>query len=381
VRGVRELFDSEFPVWSTSVELSEGLGQLTSDPARCRELAGRYQATILAEHTYAHRARRLRRLTQDDNRALSFCLKIGAPDWSQAERWGDLHFAIGLGRALRRRGHRWRVDVLPDWDTPVASGFDVAVHLRGLTAYEPAPGQFNVLWLISHPDKLDPAEAAAYDLVCVASEPFAQRLAARTSVPVRVLDQATDPRMFFPDPRRELAHDLVFAGNSRGTRRKLLDDLLPTDRDLAIWGQGWEGTPAQRHLRGEHIPNHELRQVYSSAAIVLCDHWPDMRAAGFRANRIYDALACGALVVSDRVAGIDGSPLGEGVLTYEEPEELEALLERLLAEGPEARAGRVRGAHERVLAHETFDARARDLLEWVRAGAAERQLGRATTSR
>ena len=39
---------------------------------------------------------------------------------------------------------------------------------------------------------------------------------------------------------------------------------------------------------------------------MLADHWDDMREHGFISNRIYDALACGAVVVSDDVAGLDG---------------------------------------------------------------------------
>ncbi len=72
-------------------------------------------------------------------------------------------------------------------------------------------------------------------------------------------------------------------------------------------------------------------------AIVLCDHWPDMRAAGFRSNRLYDALACGALVVCDRVAGLDGS-LGDAVLTYEGRAELRPLIERAARRPRRARA-------------------------------------------
>jgi spore maturation protein CgeB len=255
------------------------------------------------------------------------------------------------------------VDILPDWDAPGSSSFDVAIHLRGRSEYPPSPGQFNVLWLISHPETFAGELADGYDLVCVASEAYARKLRERTSVPVRVLDQATDPRVFFPDPDPALAHELVFVGNSRGVRRKILDDLLPTRRDLAVWGSGWRNGAAEAHLQGEYVANAELRRVYSSAAIVLCDHWPDMRAEGFLSNRLYDVLACGSLVVSDRVAGLDGR-LGTGVVTYEDPAELEPLLERLLGD-PAERSRLVSGARSLILAGETFDDRARQLLGWV----------------
>ena len=362
-RGVRELFDDEFPTWSTTAELGTSLDQLLAESAKRDELATRYRAKVLSAHTYEHRARELRRLATVHNRRPAFCLKIGAPDTEQARLWGDLHFATALGRALRRLGHRWRVETLPEWDSPAGSYFDVVVHLRGRSDYAPAPGQFNVLWLISHPDELGDEAADRYDLVCVASAAHAERLRERISTPVRVLDQATDPWLFYPDSDPALAHELVFVGNSRGTRRKILDDLLPTRHDLAIWGSGWGESPAAHHLRGRHVANDELRRVYSSASIVLCDHWPDMRASGFGSNRLYDAVACGALVVSDRVAGLNGA-FGAAVATYEHRDELEALLTRLL-DDPAERERRVDGARERILAGETFDHRARDLLRWV----------------
>ena len=369
-RGVRELFDDEFPTWTTTAELQASLAALLAEPTRRDQLAERYRAKVLSAHTYEHRARELRRLATTHNRRLAFCLKIGAPDWEQARLWGDLHFATALGRALARLGHRWRVDILPEWDSPAGSGFDVVVHFRGRSDHACAPGQFNVLWLISHPDELADEAADGYDLVCVASAAHAERLRERISTPVRVLDQATDPRLFYPDCDPALAHELVFVGNSRGTQRKILDDLLPTRRDLAIWGSGWEDSPAARYLRGRHVANEELRRVYSSAAIVLCDHWPDMRTSGFSSNRLYDAVACGALIVSDRVAGLNGA-FGDAVVTYERREELEPLLTRLL-DDPAERERRVDGARERILAGETFDDRARDLLAWVEDLAGER---------
>jgi spore maturation protein CgeB len=372
-RGVRELFDEEFPVWQSAEQLGEELEALLRVPEERARLVTRYRQTVLERHTYEHRAIELSRILAEHNQRLSFCLKIGAPDWEQAERWGDLYFATSLGRALRRLGHRWRIDVLPEWDSLTSSTFDVVIHLRGRSEYAPNPGQFNVLWLISHPDTFDPALAAGFDLVCVASAPFGEQLAARIQTPVRVLEQATDPRVFYPDADPAFAHELVFVGNSRGVQRKILNDLLPTDRDLAVWGGGWDGSSVEPYVRAEHVPNAELRKLYSSAAIVLCDHWPDMREAGFRSNRIYDALACGGLVLSDRVAGLDGS-FGDAVVTYEDPTELRELIDRLL-DNPEERSRRATGGPQRIAAGETFDDRARQLVGWVTNALERRSAG------
>jgi hypothetical protein len=96
----------------------------------------------------------------------------------------------------------------------------------------------------------------------------------------------------------------VYVANSRNVLRPIARDLLPTERDLAIWGTSWEGLIDTSQLVAEHVPNDELHRVYSSAGIVLNDHWDDMREHGYISNRIYDALACGALVLSDDVPGL-----------------------------------------------------------------------------
>lgn len=358
----RELFDKRFPVWSDPTELRSKLETMSTGGVLRRGARTRYRRDVLARHTYGHRASELRQLVMATDELPSFCIKVGAPDWERATRWGDLYLARDLERALRRRGHRCLVQVLPEWDDLVGFDYDVVVHIRGRSRYYPRPGQFNVLWLISHPTELEDEEGDWFDVVCVASERYARDLGERISQPVAVLDQATDPWRFFPDPSAEFAHDLAFVGNSRGDRRHILDDLLPTDHDLAIWGSGLPQN-AREHVKGDWIANDQLRRVYSSAKLVLCDHWEDMRAAGFASNRLYDAVASGAVVVSDAVAGL-GDRFGDAVVTYTDRDDLRATVARLLADDDE-RTQRAAGARERLLRAHTFDHRVSDLLALI----------------
>jgi GT2 family glycosyltransferase/spore maturation protein CgeB len=351
--GVRELFDDEFPVWDSAETLRAQRDALLADDERRERLAARYRETVLARHTYERRADALVELLREHEARPSVCIKIGAPDWEQAERWGDLHFARALERGLRRRGHRTLVQVLGEWEQLEGLAYDVVLHLKGLSRHFTKSGQLNVLWCISHPDELTAEECDGYDLVCVASAAFAETLRERTSTPVIVLDQATDPALFFPDPEPDpSAHrELVYVANSRNVLRPMMRDLLPTERDLAVYGANWEGLIDARHVVAEHVPNTLLRRVYSSAAIVLADHWDDMRRHGFVSNRIYDALACGACIISDDVAGLAERFPG-AVAIYRTREELDALIDRLLAD-PEERAAM--GERGRVLVAEGGD--------------------------
>jgi len=358
--GARELFDEDFPVWSSRETLRSTLDGLLTDERRRAELTRRYREMVLTKHTYANRAVRLREILLEHEQRLTFCMKIGAPDRDAAQRWGDLYFAQSLAAELRRRGHRSTIQTLDEWEQEDGLVYDVVLHLKGLSDYHPKSGQFNVLWSISHPDELAGAECDGYVLVCVASRPFAEALRARTRTPVAVLEQAADPWTMHPDPRADLAHDLVYVANSRNVLRPIARHLLPTDRDLAIWGSGWDGLIDTGRVIDEHVPNTQLRHIYSSAGIVLNDHWDDMREHGYISNRIYDALACGALVLSDEVPGLT-ERFGDAVVSFGSPEQLRELIDRFLAEPHERRR---RGAlgRELVLERHTFKHRVDELL-------------------
>lgn len=288
--------------------------------------------------------------------ATRYGLRVGVPDRAVAERWGDYHFARALQRSLERAGHPTRLHLLPDWASQVAAREDVTVHLLGLKDAPMRPDQVNLLWQISHPDVATPELYERYDHVFVASDPFAARMATLAKVPVTPLHQATDPERFRPDPTGP-EHELLFVGNSRNVRRRIVDDAVTTGHDLAVYGGRWRPDLIDpRFVMGEQIPNDELRRYYSSAAIVLSDHWHDMRAEGFISNRLYDALACGAFVISDHIEGLQAE-FDDAVITYRDRDELRTLVERYLAD-PAERRRRGELGRAAVLARHTFEARA-----------------------
>ncbi|MBS1869201.1 MAG: glycosyltransferase [Actinobacteria bacterium] len=337
---------------------------LLSDAPAERALAGHPRAG--AHDPQALRALAERRWSHDGFGApLAVSIQICPQRWDGAERWGDTHFARALADELTRRGHGARIEVLAEWDAPERPPADVTIHLRGLWPYVPREDELSVLWNISHPDLVTPAECDAFDLVLTPSARHAEQLAAATRTPVALLEQATDPVVFFPEHDPEHARELVFVGNSRGVFRPILRDLVGGARpdrlpDLAVWGQGWDGVLPDGLVAGRHLPNDAVRRAYSSAALVLNDHWDDMRAQGIVSNRVYDALACGALVVSDHLPEL-AERFGDAVVTYRTPDDLRTSVERLLAD-PDERAARAAAGRERVLAAHTFRHRVDALL-------------------
>jgi glycosyltransferase involved in cell wall biosynthesis len=328
---------------------------MTTDDALASALEGRS----------AHPAQRVPGSAGDDARAVfvrdaltrwarapKVAIHIGPLTWEAAASWGDTPFARAVQKEFGRRGWQASVHVHADRDSGTAQRADVALHVFGARAPSVHDGQVALLWVISHPDRVSGAMCDPYDVVFAASDLFARQLAERIGPPVVSLHQATDPDRFHPDPTGP-EHALLFVGNSRQVRRRILADLVGTSHDVAVYGGGWTAELLHPHrLRGEWIHNWELRRYYSSAGIVLCDHYDDMRDEGFISNRAYDALACGAFVISDRVPAIEEEFDG-GLVTYGDADELSALIDHYMSH-PDERRARAESGRAAVLAHHTF---------------------------
>jgi GT2 family glycosyltransferase len=293
-------------------------------------------------------------------------LRIGvstcAPDRDRAAYWGDTHLARGLMRSFRRLGHESVELIHEDWHGLRAASCDVVVHLRGLGRRTVGRGQWNILWIISHPDRVDPDEYDDYDIVASASRSHAEQLAATLGREVHYLPQATDSDTFKLGPTSpDFADSVLYVGNARWPHRRAPRWLARIGRNFDLYGKNWEGVPEARYLRGDYIENREVPVAYRSAAVVVADHHGSMRTKGFVANRLFDVLASGGLVLSDDVAGLS-ELFGDLVPTYANPEQLDAQLERLLGDAALRRGLSSRGRAV-VESQHTLDHRARRLLQ------------------
>ena len=234
-----------------------------------------------------------------------WAIKTSVPDMEVSESWGDWHFAVALREALSALGEDVVIDTTQSWGRPTTNLDHVNLVLRGTQQYEPNPGQINILWLISHPERVTYYELSRYDRVYVASEPFARGIRRRwNDVDARPLLQCTEPSRFYPDPDPACTHDLLFVGNSRGVLRPVVRDAIDAGLKPSVFGANWDEIIPSEYVVADHIPNRLLRHYYSSAQVVLNDHWHDMKRYGFISNRLFDAVASGAVVVSDSIQGL-----------------------------------------------------------------------------
>ncbi len=231
------------------------------------------------------------------------------------------------------------------------------------------------MWNISHPDKVSIDEYNEYDHVFISSNLWAEKISQGTSTPVEAMLQCTDTDLFKPFEENDdlLKHELLFVGNSRKVFRKIIKDILPTKHSLAIYGSNWDKLVDASLIKGTHINNNELYEYYASADILLNDHWEDMKEKGFISNRIFDALASGAFMISDNIVGIE-AVLGDAIVTYTDADDLKEKIDFYLSH-PEERLKKSKKGINIVTKEHTFTVRAKQFSDTIQSMLKERSKG------
>lgn len=188
-----------------------------------------------------------------------------------------------------------------------------------------------------------------YDVIAVASSSYAEELN-KNGIEAVYVPQFTNPNKFHPDLYEELKTDILFVGSNWHERTSLLY-ALESGFEVAVYGYKWDGIVPPEMYKASYIPNDELNKYYSSAKIVLNDHRPDMKEFGFVNNRIYDATAAGALVISDYMPEIE-AVYGDTVPMFKNKKELSELLNYYLNHDDE-RQKKAEAARQITLAHFT----------------------------
>lgn len=319
-------------------------------PSAARRLV-RGGSRRLRDHRSA--AARRRRVTRGE---LHWRIKISSPEGPTGDRWGDTAFADDLAAALRDLGQVVAVDRLGAADRPGRDVDDVTLVLRGLHKIAPVEGSLNYLWVISHPDEVEDSELRdGWRRVFAASTSWAR---AREHGVEPLLQATSTSRFSVERSDGDIEEDVLFVGTSRGVVRPVVRDAIDAGARLAVYGHDWERFISPDYVRADHLDFASVPGAYRASRLVLNDHWADMRANGFLSNRLFDATAVGALVISDDVEGID-EIFGGLVRTYRDQDELRRLL--FDAEGWPEPAER-REVAQRIRTDHSFAARARALL-------------------
>ena len=153
------------------------------------------------------------------------------------------------------------------------------------------------------------------DALATASQKLTEQLRAK-GIPAHYIPQFTDTARFYPDFEESLKSDVLFVG-ANTFYRTAVPFLQQRGIAVDVYGPKWPiGT-----AKANYADNRILRKYYSSAKIVLNDTREGMKRFGFISNRIFDATACGTLVISDYMPEIEAI-YGDSVPMYKNGDEL-----------------------------------------------------------
>ena len=330
---MRELFDEDFPVWTSPQEPARAARRAARRRASAATaLAKRYRSEVLRHHTYDHRARPPDRgPARARGRSSPSASRSAPPTGSRPSAGATSTSRARCSASCAARGHRCLIQVLDEWED------DEGLHLRRgvvIQGPQPPPPEARAAQRAlehqppgrRHRRGVRRLRPRLRRLGAVRRRPCASGPRRRSSCSSRRPTRASST----PTPRPSYEHDLVYVANSRSVLRPIVRDLLPTDARPGRLRRKLGG--ADRHslrrrrarpqrraapglLLGQDRPLRPLGR-HARARLHL---EPDLRRAGLRGD-----------VVSDEVAGLE-ERFGDAVVTYRDPDDLRGQIERLLA--------------------------------------------------
>jgi hypothetical protein len=259
---------------------------------------------------------------------------------------GDLYVALGLAKYLSRLG--WGIMLWPAsrWGEETPEGIDYAIVM--IESFVPGlvhPDTRLIAWVRNWVDKwCELPYLDVFSAVWCSSELSAARLGECYDGPIEVVPLATDTEIFSPVDVERIA-DVVTTTNFWGVGRELVSALseLSASESITWFGKNAKhlqipGTIDHRHT----IDYFALPGVYSHWQFVIDDVIEAAAKYGNHNSRLFDALACEALVITNTAVGLAELGLGE-VPVYSSEAPLPGIIAELKADAASARttAGRL----------------------------------------
>lgn len=293
-----------------------------------------------------------------------------------AQSHGDVYVALGLAKYLRRLG--WGITLWPAtrWADPTPEGFEAAIVM--IESFVPGlvhPDTRLIAWVrnwTEHWAELPYLEI--FDQIWCSSELAVPRLQEVYSGTVGVLKLGTDVELF---TRASVERDrgVVTTANYWGTDRTLSPalELVAQEEPVTWFGRNMEYLDLPAGIdHSRRVDYFSLPLVYSTWRFVIDDAIPAAAEYGMQNSRLYDAIACGATVITNNALGLDSLGL-QDVATYETPGDMVECLRSLRAD-PDA-AAKTEALRSTVVGNHTYAHRAEEanrFLELPRRTTAER---------
>lgn len=290
-------------------------------------------------------------------------LEDGSVPW---QVWGDELQATWFKKALVRKGHQVEIR---SFNQPLADSYDAVVF------FHPGHPQVNadkkIFWF-QGPCGFDAHEfKKRYDLILSSS------ISVCDGRRIIFFPPAVDLEERFRVDEPKVKSDVVFIGNyavrTQDCYEKYLDPIVDLGVDLKIYGNGgqaWGTTKYAQFYQGRLEMSEKVCEVISGSKIMLDIHQNFHRETNMMTGRCLEGMACGSLVVSDRLPVMehcfvkpDGAGVDVCVVLVDGGQDTSDKVRWLLGDGVEM-LELIQRANEMVKEH-TWDVRVDKLFKFL----------------
>jgi len=299
---------------------------------------------------------------------VAFVVTETGPDASA----GDYFTALELGEGLKKFG--WEITFLskkgPENWYDVKKDVDLLISL--LDNYNPhkIKSQNSSLVKIAWPRNwfdrwvLNPG-FSNYDIILASSSKAADYIENKTRIKPFLLPIATNSNRFNSSitPNDEFLSDYCFTGSYWNDPREIMEFLEPQSipYKFNLYGKNWEKVDKFKKYYKGFINYSEMPKVYASTKIVVDDANRATKDFGAVNSRVFDALASGALVLTNGKIGAQETFKGK-LPVFKSKKELNELLNYYLNNENE-RIEKIKELQKYVLENHTYFNRAHTLKE------------------
>jgi predicted O-methyltransferase YrrM/glycosyltransferase involved in cell wall biosynthesis len=285
--------------------------------------------------------------------------------------YGDWHTGHELGDALVRVG--WPVTYLERTDGRwyrQPADLDAVVSLLDVfDVRNVATGMIRIAWVRNWTDRwIERPWFRDFDIVLTSSIASKRRIDGATGMSSIVFPIATNPARFAAtgETAREEPAEVVLSVNRWGVERGIEAGLVRLAAEgvrVAVYGRGWESEPQLTGIWRGPRPYDDLPAIYRSARLVIDDAASSTAPYGSMNSRVFDALAAGALVVTNNELGAH-ELFDTEFPVWHDAEDLSSRVRSLLQDEPR-RAQLAARYRDVVLREHTYAGRALRLQEIV----------------
>lgn len=301
--GISKLFPFDVPTWETPDDLARCIERWCDEDSEREELIGRMRQHLPPAQGLEDAAREILKTTEHLNKKPRVCVLNPAPEKDESH-WGDTFLAGEFSSLLQDHDFVSRVLPKEHWNSAGRLEAEVVVVLHGREKAEIHPGQLNIIWIISNPDRLDADYVNAFDEVWVASQRGKKLLHESFGIQAKVIipgaSKVFDTRTAKLDFEGRKKEPLII-GNSLGRVRPSVLALTRAGIRVEVIGEGWEEFIPRAQILGKSISRIDAGKQYCSRRVVISDTREPMRDWGMFPPRVWEAARAGAVPISDVV--------------------------------------------------------------------------------